>query len=248
MSARERAGEIVVVGRRPAAEAIRARRARELLIARSAAGAGVKALVNAADRAGVPVTRVSRETIERLAGGTSHQGVVVRISQHVDLRESDLARRSWTERAVVVVLDGVTDPQNLGAIARTVEAAGADALIVRRRRGAAITQAAVKASAGALIRLPVARVTNIARAIDRLHDARFWVVGLAPDGSTSLFESTPPPGRLALVLGSEGSGLTRLVSERCDERIAIPLRGSVSSLNVSVAAGIAIFAYALRGR
>lgn len=238
----------MIVGRRPAAEAIDAGVAQELLVARTASGPAVEALMNAARAAGIPVRRVPRSAIERIAGGVADQGVVVRIAAGPALTESELARRVWGDEAIVVVLDGVTDPQNLGAIARTAEAAGAEALITRRRRGASVSPSAVKASAGALTRLPLAKVTNIARAIDRLHEAAFWVVGFAPGRYTSLFESIPPQGRLALVFGSEGPGLSRLVAERCDERIAIPLRGRTASLNVSVSAGIALFAYALRGR
>ena len=120
-------------------------------------------------------------------------------------------------------------------------------MVVRRRRGAPLSTAAVAASAGALTHLPVARVANLARALELLKERGFWVVGMDGGAPGSVLESSPPPGRLALVLGSEGAGLSRLVAERCDELLAIPMRGRVGSLNVSVAAGVALFAYAMRG-
>ncbi len=147
----------------------------------------------------------------------------------------------------MIVLDGVTDPQNLGALVRTAEAAGAEALIYRRHRAAPIGNVAVKASAGALLHLPLAEVPNLPRTLDRLKDQGFWVVGLDEEATSTIYEEAPP-GRIALVLGAEGEGLSRLVRERCDDLVAIPLHGRVESLNVSVAAGVAMFAYAVRGK
>lgn len=188
--------------------------------------------------------RVPVEQVEDLAGGVRHQGVAARISLPAPLGEQGLAGRAWGPEDVVLVLDGVTDPQNLGAVARTAEAAGTAAIVVRRHRGSALGAAAVKASAGALLHLTVAEVPNITRALERLKEGGFWVVGLDQDAPNNVGEARPPPGRLALVMGGEAEGLSRLVRRTCDELLSIPMRGRVSSLNVSVAAGVALFAYA----
>ena len=236
---------LLVFGRRPVLEALAAGRARAVLVAAGrGAGGRLGEILEAADRAGVAVRRVPGERLGDLAQGAVHQGVAAEVSPGPALSEGDLEAMAWDEDAVVVVLDGVTDPRNVGAIARTAEAAGAAALVVRRRRGTGITPAAMKASAGALLHLPLAEVHNIARAVGRLQRAGFWVLGLEAGADTTI-EGAAPKGRLALVLGSEGEGLSRLVRESCDELVSIPLAGTVGSLNVSAAAAVALFS---RGR
>lgn len=238
-----------IVGRRPALEAIRSGSAVEVLVARSARTTeGLRAVARAAQASGVPIRRVGEEVIDDLAGGARHQGVAVRIAAPPELGEADLERRRWSEDALVLVLDGVTDPGNVGAAARAAEAAGAEGMVTRRRRGGGLTPAAMKASAGALMHLPLARVANVSRALARLRTAGFWIVGLAGEAGTSIFEAEPPPGRLALVVGSEGEGLSRLVGEACDELLAIPMRGRIGSLNVATAAAVALFALGGRTR
>lgn len=232
----------MVVGRRPVLEALRAGAAVEVLLAAGARRTpGLRDVLSAAEAAEVAVTEVPRGRIDELAAGSAHQGAAARAEAPAVLGEADLERRPWPEDARVVVLDGVTDPHNVGAIARTAEAAGASALVVRRRRGAGLTPTAVKASAGALLHLPLAEVANIARALDRLKRAGFWVIGLAGEAEARLQDTSPPPGRVALALGAEGEGLSRLVRESCDELVSIPLRGRVASLNVSAAAAVALF-------
>lgn len=236
-----------VVGRRPALEAVRSGAALEVLVAKGARRtAGLRELLEAAKAAGVTVRWTSAEEVAALAGGARDQGVAARILAPRPLTEADLARRAWSEDAVVVALDGVTDPRNVGAIARTAEAAGAEALVLRRHRGATITRAAARASAGALLLLPVAEVANVARALGRLKSAGFWVVGLDQEAASPVDEARRPPGPLVLVLGAEGEGLSRLVREACDELLSIPMAGSVGSLNVAVAAGVALFGFARR--
>jgi 23S rRNA (guanosine2251-2'-O)-methyltransferase len=231
-----------VPGRRPALESVRAGAARELLIAEDArATRGLRELIEAAGAAGVPLRRVPAETIDDLGGGGVHQGVVARVVYPTPIGEADLVARDWGEDAVLVLLDGVTDPRNVGAVARTAEAAGAAGLVLRERRGAGLSPVAMKASAGALLHLPVAAVANLPRTMRRLQEKGFWVVGLHGDAATSLDRADPPPGRLALVVGAEGEGLSRLVRQTCDELVRIPMRGRVASLNVSVAAGVALF-------
>jgi 23S rRNA (guanosine2251-2'-O)-methyltransferase len=238
-----------VAGRRPVLEVVRAGAAREVLVAEEARSTpGLREAIEAAGAREVPVRRVPVDVLEARAEDVDHQGVMARVLPPPELTESDLFARRWPEDALVVVLDGVTDPRNLGAIARTAEAAGSSALVVRRRRGAGLTAAAMKASAGALVHLPVAAVANVARTVARLRDSGFWVVGLDERGSATVLGSKRPSGRLAVVLGDEGRGLSRLVREGCDELIRIPMRGRVASLNVSVAAGVALFAYARPGK
>jgi 23S rRNA (guanosine2251-2'-O)-methyltransferase len=235
----------VVVGRRPALEAVRSGSAVEVLVAPgSRQTPGLRELLEAAGRAGTPVRQVSTERVEDLAGGVRHQGVAARVRLPSPLSERDLGSRPWGSDDVVLVLDGVTDPRNLGAVARTAEGAGAAAMVVRRARGGALGPTAMKASSGALLHLPVAEVPNLPRALEHLQGAGFWVVGLDAEAENRVGESRRPPGRLALVAGSEGEGLSRLVRRTCDELVSIPMRGRVPSLNVSVAAGVALFVYA----
>lgn len=243
-----RAGdEATVVGRRPALEAVRAGAAREVMVSHTArATEPLREVLDAAAAAGVPVRRVQEERIATLAGGSRHQGVAARVRRPAELSEADLERLAWPDQAVALVLDGVTDPQNVGAAARSAEAAGASILVLRRRRGAAVTPAAVRASAGALLHLPVARVANVARSLARLQAAGFWVLGLDADAPASIREADPPTGRLAVVVGSEGTGLSRLVRKACDELVSIPMRGRVGSLNVAAAAAVALFLLAAR--
>jgi 23S rRNA (guanosine2251-2'-O)-methyltransferase len=232
----------LVPGRRPALESVRAGAAREILIAEEArATPGLRELVEAAGAAGVPLRRVPAAAIDDLAGEGVHQGVLARVAFPKPIGEADLAARDWREDAVLVLLDGVTDPRNVGALARTAEAAGAAGLVLRERRGAGLSPAALRASAGALLHLPVAAVANLPRMIRRLQDGGFWIVGLHGDAATTLDQVRPPRGRLALVVGAEGEGLSRLVRQTCDELVRIPMGGHVASLNVSVAAGIALF-------
>lgn len=235
------------MGRRPVLEAVRAGRAREILVSGSArATSQLREVLAAAADAGVPVERVPPERLASLAGGSHHQGVVARVDLPTPVGEADLSARTWSPEAVAVVLDGVTDPHNMGAIARSAEAFGAEMLVTRRRRGGGLTPASVRASAGALLHLPVAVVPNIARAVDRLREAGFWVVGLAGEAEGTVDAAVARTGRLAFVLGAEGEGLSRLVAERCDQLARIPLRGRVGSLNVSAAAAVALFSGATK--
>lgn len=241
------AREVHVVGRRPALEAIRSGSAKELLVSVAARNtAELRELLEVAALRHVPVVRVTDNVIDRIATGARHQRVAVRVAMPGTLDERSLETMHWDEDAVVLVLDGVTDPHNVGAAARTAEGAGASALVVRRHRGAPSSSAAMKSSAGALFHLPVARVTNITRTLKMLKDAGFWVAGLDAAGTRTIHEAERPPGPLALVVGSEGSGLSRLVRESCDELVAIPLTGKAESLNVAVAAGVGLFTYADR--
>lgn len=230
-----------VPGHHPVAEALRAGRAlREVLVERLD---GNEEILELARERKVPVRRVAREELDAASQGVLHQGVVAVAPPfaYVDLHQAATGD-------VVVVLDGVTDPQNLGAIARSAEAAGARGLVLPKRRSAHVTAAAEKAAAGALSWLPVALVPNIVRALEELADRGFWSVGLAGEAGSALWDSGLLDGKVALVVGAEGGGLSRLVEERVDERLQIPMAGHAESLNASAAAAVALFEIARRRR
>ena len=229
---------MLIYGINPVIEALRAGRVRAIRIgARDAAR--VRAIVDEAGRQGVPVRKVEPSMLDREARGGVHQGVVAELEEREDLTPGDLVA-GLSHPALVVVLDGIEDPHNLGAILRTTDAAGADGLVVQTRRAAALDGAAAKASAGAIAYARIARVVNIARALDELKAAGVWTVGLAGDAPQA-YDALDYTGPTAFVLGAEGTGLRRLVRERCDWLAAIPMGGHVGSLNVSVAAGVALF-------
>lgn len=204
-------------------------------------------IVRLSREAGVPVEVVEAADLDRRARGGAHQGVAAEQAAH--------RGRQWTPGELVaaaagapliVVLDGIEDPQNVGAILRSADAAGVDGVIRQTRRAAPLEGATAKASAGAVAHVRIADVVNIARAVEQLKEAGVWVVGLAGDG-TEDYDRLDLTAPTALVLGAEGTGLRRLVRERCDWLARIPMRGQVSSLNVSVAAGVVLFE-ALRQR
>lgn len=236
----------MIYGINAVAEAIRAGRVRELRVVERAGGR-VAETVAAAQRAGIAVRRVQAADLDRAAKGGVHQGVIADVEESRDYGVSDLVMGA-SGAPLLVVLDGIEDPHNVGAILRTVDAAGADGVIRQSRHAAPLGGAAAKAAAGAVSHVRIAEVVNIARAIEELKEAGVWTVGLAGDSAKSYdqIDLTVPT---AIVLGAEGTGLRRLVRERCDWLVSIPMRGHVDSLNVSVAAGIALFeAVRQRGR
>jgi 23S rRNA (guanosine2251-2'-O)-methyltransferase len=243
--------EEVVTGRRAVVEALRAGQVQEVLVAVGARDTqGLRAVREAARAARVPVRATERRDLDRLA--EDHRGVVARTvggrAGRGQLGERDLATFPFAPDALVVVLDGIMDPHNLGAAARTAEAAGAAALVTRARRAARATPAAIRASAGALEHLPHAVVANIARSLGRLQDVGFSVVGLDDAASRSIFDEPCPTGRIAVVVGSEGEGMSRLVRERCDLLVALPVHGRVGSLNASAALAAALYGFVLPSR
>src|SRR5216683_604765 len=231
---------MLIYGINPVLEALRAGRVEQLRVSERATGR-VAELAKAAERDGVAVRRVSVVDLDRAVGGARHrhQGVVAELQKSDAVEVRDLIAGA-KGAPLIVVLDGVEDPHNVGAILRTVDAAGADGLVRQSRHAAPLGGAAAKASAGALSHVKVADVVNIARALEGLKEAGVWTVGLAGDAARHYDEIdlTLPT---ALVLGAEGTGLRRLVRERCDWLVSIPMLGHVQSVNVSVAAGIALF-------
>ena len=229
---------MIIYGINPVLEALRAGRVKELRVGDRADDRLKQLLALAAER-GVRVRRVAADALERESRRGVHQGVVADVERAGGCSIEEIVGAA-DGPALVVVLDGVEDPHNLGAILRTADAAGVDGVVVQSRRSAARDGAAAKASAGALAHVRIAEVVNIARAIEELKDAGVWTVGLAGEATESYdaIDFTLPT---AVVLGAEGAGLRRLVRERCDRLASIRMRGHVSSLNVSVAAGIVLF-------
>ena len=226
-----------IFGVKPAMEALRAGRVTDLTVS-ARRQRGLTALLELADSRRVRPRWVERAELDRLAGGAAHQGVVATVRAPDTCSVADLL--AVRTPPLVVVLDGIEDPRNLGAIARAVDAAGGSGLVVPERRAAPVTGSAVKASAGALVHVPVARVVNLVRALEELKAAGVWTIGLDAGADTSLYDlDLRLPS--AFVVGREGQGLHRLARERCDWRVALPMRGQVSSLNASVAVGVALF-------
>jgi 23S rRNA (guanosine2251-2'-O)-methyltransferase len=222
-------------------EALRsgARRIERIIIADGAAQHRLRDVVDRARKSGIPVRREPRQALDRLAGSQNHQGIIAVIAAAGYADPDDLIAAA-NANTVLVLLDGVEDPHNLGAIIRTAECAGITAVIIPERRAAHITEAVVKASAGATEYMKVARVTNLAAFVDEIKRKGFWVVGVEADAQTA-YTDYDYTGPLAVIFGGEGQGLHRLVREKCDVMVSVPLRGHVSSLNVSVTAGIILF-------
>jgi 23S rRNA (guanosine2251-2'-O)-methyltransferase len=233
---------------------------REVWVAREAAPARLAAIREAAAAAGVPLLVRDRLHLTRLVGHDRHQGVAARLAGLPEYASLDAllsrveADRAAGRAALLVLLDGVVDPQNLGAIVRSAEAAGAQGVVVPKDRAAGLTPAAVRASAGAAYHLPVARVTNLVAAMATLDGAGVWTVGtVAPDDpraagrGVEAYDRADLTADVAIVIGAEGRGLRRLVAERCDRLVTIPLAGRAASLNASAAAAVVLFE-ALRQR
>jgi len=231
-------------GRHAVLEALRAGRIiEEISIARGVHTRGaLEELLTLAKSANVPVRGVARDELDRRA--RNHQGVVARIGEYTyaDIEQVLAVAPSRGEPAFLLILDSVQDPQNLGTLLRTAEAVGIHGVIIAERRAVGVTPAVVKASAGAVQHLKVARVTNLARTIEDLKRANVWIVGVENVSAAQAFSEMDFKMPLALVLGSEGAGLGRLVREKCDFLIRLPMWGKVSSLNVAVAGSIVLYA------
>jgi len=231
---------MLIYGINPVLEALRAERVTAISVS-PRADDRLTQVVRLAEERGVTVRRLPVEELERLAGGAGHrhQGVVADVQEPGSYSVEDLVMGA-RGAPLIVVLDSIEDPHNVGAILRSLDAAGGDGLVRQSRRAARLDGAAAKASAGAVAHVKIAEVVNIARAVEVLKNAGVWTVGLAGDAPKRYNEVdlTLPT---ALIVGAEGTGLRRLVRERCDWLVSIPMAGHVQSLNVSVAAGIALF-------
>lgn len=228
---------MILTGFHPVLEALRAGRPLDrVLVAKGAGGPRIQEVVDLARNRSTPVRFEARSSLDRLAGSSAHQGVVAlgAAEQYADLDE--VAARG----KLLVILDGVEDPHNLGAIIRTAHAAGADAVVIPERRAAGLTDVVAKAAAGALEHVPVVRVGNINRALESLKERGFWIYGLDERGEHD-YSQVDYASPTALVLGGEGKGLHDQVRKHCDVLVRIPMAGKISSLNVSVAAGVVLF-------
>jgi 23S rRNA (guanosine2251-2'-O)-methyltransferase len=239
----------LLVGRNPVVEALRAHVPATALYL--ALGIDVDDRVNelvrtAADR-GMPILEVSRAELDRMTGGVLHQGVGLQVPPYAYEPFEDLLAASAEAAApLLVALDGVTDPRNLGAVIRSAAAFGAQGVFLPERRAAGMTATAWRTSAGAAARLPVSQVTNLTRAIKACQQAGFVVIGLDANGETDVYDLEAAVGPVVIVVGSEGRGLSRLVGETCDLRVSIPMASSVESLNASVAAAVTLAEIARR--
>ena len=221
-------------------EALAAGRALDrIVLARARRGERIEAVVHLAKSNGVPVRFEDREQIDRLVGNREHQGVAALASARTTVAFEDLLAKK-TGSGLLVFLDGVEDPHNLGAIARSALAAGAIGIVIPERRAAGLTDTAERASAGALAHLPVARVKNLVRAIEEAKEAGYWTVGLDERAGKN-YTDVDLKGSVGIVLGREGEGLHELTRKTCDFLVSLPTSGPVRSLNVSVAAGIMLF-------
>jgi 23S rRNA (guanosine2251-2'-O)-methyltransferase len=229
---------MLIYGINPVLEALRAKRVTTILVA-SRADDRLIQVVRLAEEHGVHVQRVSTDDLDRLSGGQRHQGVVGDVQELASYSVEDLIIGAKAP-ALIVVLDSIEDPHNVGAILRSLDAAGGDGLVRQSRHAARLDGAAAKASAGAVSHVKIADVVNIARAIETLKDGGVWTVGLAGD-APKRYDDIDLTVPTAIVVGAEGTGLRRLVRDRCDWLVSIPMAGHVQSLNVSVAAGIALF-------
>ena len=231
-----------IYGINAVAEALKARgRAFEWVgVAKERHDLRLQRVVDECRRNGVAVRFLARPELDRMAGNNAHQGVVAVTSgkQYNDLDDVVAAKRG--QYSLLVVLDGIEDPHNLGAILRTADAAGADGVVIPERRAVGVTPTVTKASAGASEHLPIAKVTNIARTVEELKDRNLWIVGLDERG-TQTYDSLDYNMDCAIVLGAEGKGVHELVRKKCDFLVSIPMLGKVASLNVSVAAAVVLY-------
>jgi 23S rRNA (guanosine2251-2'-O)-methyltransferase len=233
-----------LAGVHPVMEALKANRAVErVLIAKGAGGQRLKELIDTCRKAGVPVRFEERGVLDRMSRGASHQGVIAVTGEHRYAAIEDVA----SDARLLVVLDGVEDPHNLGAVIRTAHAAGASAVVIPERRAAPLTPVVTKSAAGALEHLPVARVTNVTRTLEQLKTAGFWIYGLDERGEQD-YDRVNYNIPTVIVAGAEGKGLHEQVKKHCDVRLRIPMAGKIASLNVSVAVGVVLFDWRRRAR
>ena len=215
---------------------------REVLVEARARNPRLQEIADAARAAGIAVRTVPGDALERLSAGNRHQGVAANYatSRQYDENDIDTLLESASGKPLLLILDGVQDPHNLGACLRSAAAAGATAVVIPKDKSAPVNATVRKTSAGAADRVPVIRVTNLARTLETLKQAGVWLVGLAGEATQSLY-SIDFKGPIGIVMGGEGEGMRRLTREHCDWLAQIPMSGAVESLNVSVATGIALF-------
>ena len=232
--------EDILVGRNAVSEALRSGRTIDKVFAASGdTDHGLRRLCSQAKQAGAVISMTDRRKLDQMAAGGAHQGIIAYAAAHTYATVDEILQRAASQgrTPLLVICDEIVDPHNLGAILRTAECAGACGVIIPKRRSVGLTAVVAKTSAGAIEYLPVARVTNIAATVDKLKQQGVWVCGTAADGATALYDADLT-GPTAIVIGNEGHGISRLVAERCDYLVNIPMPGQISSLNASAAAAI----------
>lgn len=232
----------LIIGRNAVSEALKSNRAIDtLLVAKGDRGGSIGKIIGECREKGIVIKEVDRKKLDFMCGGSSHQGIAAYAAAHeyADVDDIFAAAQEKGEHPFIIVCDEIEDPHNLGAIIRTADAAGAHGVIIPKRRNATLSYVVGKTSAGAVEYVPVARVANLASTLDELKERGVWVYGADMDGQN--WTDTDFSGGVALVIGSEGKGLGRLVKEKCDVIVSLPMKGKVNSLNASVAAGILMF-------
>jgi 23S rRNA (guanosine2251-2'-O)-methyltransferase len=231
----------LIVGRNPVIEALKAEKQIDVIYVNKDAGGSINLICRMAKEQGIVIKQVSDTKLSYMSNGASHQGVIASgaCAEYVSIEDILAVSKNKGTQPFIIVCDEIEDPHNLGAIIRTAEAAGADGIIIPKRRSASLNQTVFKTSAGAASWLPVARVSNIAVALDMLKENGVWIYGTDADGED--YTGTSLTGSIALVIGSEGNGIGRLVREKCDFLIKLPMLGKITSLNASVAAGIFMY-------
>ena len=230
----------IIIGRNPVTEALKAGREVDKLLVTSREGSMIKILALAKEQ-GIPVMYVEKAALDRIAQGKAHQGVCAYVSPYDYSTVDDILANASEkgEDPFIVILDGLEDPHNLGAIMRTAECAGAHGIIIPKRHSCGLTETVAKASAGAIEYMPVAKVTNIAQTIDELKERGIWVAACDMGGTE--YYRTDMAGKIAVVIGSEGFGVSKLVREKCDFVVSMPMVGKITSLNASNAAAVVIY-------
>ncbi|SFU68340.1 23S rRNA (guanosine(2251)-2'-O)-methyltransferase RlmB [Alicyclobacillus macrosporangiidus] len=233
-------GAGAIVGRHPVLEALKSGRPiNKILVADSAEGGSLTEILGRARSAGIVVQSVPRQSLSRMFGD-AHQGVAAYVAPRAYVELDDVIARDTGQPPLVLLLDEVTDPANFGAILRTAEATAVQGVVIPKRRAVPLTEAVAKAAAGAVEYVPVARVANLVQAMERLKEAGYWLVGADVAGA-HLYTEVDYRGAMALVIGAEGKGLSRLVKEHCDYLVRLPMLGHLQSLNASVAAGVMLY-------
>lgn len=238
-----RKNDDVIIGRNPVSEALRSGRAIDrILVARGEKNGSAVAILAKAKKKKIPIKEVDSRKLDFISGGVNHQGIIAycAVKQYAEVDDIFKLAEERKESPFIIVLDEIEDPHNLGAIIRTAECTGVHGVIIPKRRSAALSYATGKASAGAVEYVPVARVTNISNTIEELKKRGVWVYGADMNGTD--YTKCDFRGATALVIGNEGKGISRLVREKCDEIVSLPMKGKIKSLNASVAAGVLMYA------
>ncbi len=241
METHEEISNELIIGRNPVIEALKADKLIDLIFVNSEAGGSISLICKLAKDRNIPIKQVNEQKLNNMSNGASHQGVIAMGACAEYVTVEDILEISQTKGTdpFIIICDEVEDPHNLGAIIRTAEAAGADGIIIPKRRSASLNHTVFKTSAGAASWLPVARVSNLASTIDMLKSCGVWIYGT--DGAGDNYSGVNLTGPIGLVIGSEGFGMGRLIKEKCDFLLSLPMAGKITSLNASVAAGIFMY-------